>query len=330
MPVTEKPLKSNSFPGHDLIILVQDIQLLLICVNFKDRIFLLISSHMRWITREKPKIDRIACPWLIRRFIDREAEFIYVPFLDVKRKAEELNAIPFDIPEVEFTHYNDKCTFDYFVEKYRIDDPAIHTMAVIVRGADTDRHDFAAQSSGLWAISSGLAHLCQSDYDLLEKGMLIYDALYHWAKYHQHEKHTTNPAEHLLIEVFEKYLRQTVPTAKGNTPGKKIPAWAKELKEIIQDQIDTSITLKQLSKNLDINPAYLSREFSKYFDDLSFGEYIRKLRIEKAIEYLNTSGYSLTKIAYLTGFSDQSHFTRIFKKHTGQNPSAYRKKLRLK
>jgi YesN/AraC family two-component response regulator len=94
--------------------------------------------------------------------------------------------------------------------------------------------------------------------------------------------------------------------------------------------VDTNITLKQLSKGLDIHPAYLSREFSKYFEDLSFGEYLRKLRIEKAIEYLNSSGYSLTKIAYLTGFSDQSHFTRIFKRHTGQNPSSYRKKLRKK
>jgi len=152
--------------------------------------------------------------------------------------------------------------------------------------------------------------------------------LYNWAKYHQHEKHTQNPTEHLLIEVFEKYLRRVV--GKEKKSSKKIPAWAKELKEIIQDQIDTSVTLKQLSKNLDINPAYLSREFSKYFDDLSFGEYIRKLRIEKAVEYLHTSEYSLTKIAYLTGFSDQSHFTRIFKKHTGQNPSAYRKNLRIK
>src|SRR5215470_18796636 len=283
---------------------------------------------MRWITRERPKIDRIACPWLIKRFIDAEAEFFYVPFIDVKKKAEELNAIPFDIPDVEFTHYNDKCTFDYFVHKYNIADPAIQTIAVIVRGADTDRHDLAPQSSGLWAISSGLAHASDNDQELLERGMMIYDALYHWAKYHQHEKHTQNPTEHLLIEVFEKYLRQVV--GKEKKSSKRIPAWAKELKEIIQDQIDTSVTLKQLSKDLDINPAYLSREFSKYFDDLSFGDYIRKLRIEKAIEYLNTSNYSLTKIAYLTGFSDQSHFTRIFKKHTGQNPSAYRKKLHKK
>ena len=277
---------------------------------------------MKWITREHPKIDRIACPWLIKRFIDPEAEIIYVPFDRVKSQAKKLKAIPFDIPEVEYTHYNDKCTFDYFLQKHELKDHVLKTIAVIVRGADTDRHDLAPQSSGLWAISAGLAHNSKTDEELLEKGMIIYDALYNWAKFHRTEKHTQNPFEHLLMEILEKHLKQ-----KGV---KKIPLWATELKEIIQDQVDTSITLKQLSKDLDINAAYLSREFSKYFNDLSFGEYIRKLRIEKAIEYLNTSNYSLTKIAYLTGFSDQSHFTRIFKKHTGQNPSVYRKKLRKK
>jgi YesN/AraC family two-component response regulator len=101
----------------------------------------------------------------------------------------------------------------------------------------------------------------------------------------------------------------------------------KELKEIIQDQIDTNISLADICKSLDIHPSYLSRSFSKHFDNLSFGEYIRKLRIEKAINLINTGSYSLTEIAYLTGFSDQSHFTRIFKQHTGQNPSAYKKIL---
>lgn len=277
---------------------------------------------MKWITRERPKIDRIACPWLIRRFIDKDAEFIYAPFMDVIPKSEELNAIPFDIPGVEYTHYEDKCTFDFILKKHDLTDPALHTLAVIVRGADTDRHDLAPQSSGLWAMSAGLSHNITSDLEMLEKGMVIYDALYSWAKYHQKEKHTQNPTEQLLIEVFEKHLKK-----KGSA---KTPAWAKELKEIIQDQIDTNITLKELSKDLDINAAYLSREFSKHFDNLSFGEYIRKLRIEKAIEYLKASDYSLTKIAYLTGFSDQSHFSRIFKKHTGQNPLAYRKNLRKK
>ncbi|MEP6514058.1 MAG: helix-turn-helix domain-containing protein, partial [Parafilimonas sp.] len=160
-------------------------------------------------------------------------------------------------------------------------------------------------------------------YALLEKGMMLYDALYSWAKYLQKEKHTQQPFEHLLVEVFNKYLKNK----KGT---RKIPAWAHELKEIIQDQIDTSLSLKEISKGLEINPSYLSREFSKYFDDLSFGEYIRKQRIEKAIQLMQSSNYSLTEIAYLTGFSDQSHFTRIFKKHIKQNPSAYRKKLQKK
>ena len=277
---------------------------------------------MKWITRERPKIDRIACPWLISRFIDKDAEIIYVPFEELKTTAKKINAIPFDVPDVEYSHYNDECTFDYFLKKHKLTDPALQTLAIIVRGADTDRHDLAAQSSGLWAISAGLAHNTLTDHEMLEKGMLVYDALYSWAKYHKNEKHTQHPTEKLLIDVFEKFIKQK--------NAKKIPGWAKELKELIQDQIDTNITLKQLSQDLDINPAYLSREFSKYFNQLSFGDYIRKLRIEKAIEYLNNSTYSLTRIAYLTGFSDQSHFTRIFKKHTGLNPSAYRKTLKKK
>jgi len=152
---------------------------------------------------------------------------------------------------------------------------------------------------------------------------MIYDALYSWASYLKDEKHTQQPFENLLVDVFNRYL-------KTKKDFKKIPAWAKELREMIQDQVDTNLTLKELSKNLDINPSYLSREFSKYFNDLSFGEYIRQLRIEKARELMQSSRYSLTEIAYLTGFSDQSHFTRIFKKHTGSNPSAYRKKIKSK
>lgn len=279
---------------------------------------------MKWITRERPKIDRIACPWLIKQFIDKDAEFIYVPFDEVLSKAKDLDAIPFDVPGVKFTHDGELCTFDALIKEYKINDEAVHTMAVIVRGADTDRHDLAAQASGLWAISAGLAYNFKNDQELLSKGMLIYDALYSWAKYLQKEKHTQQPFENLLLNVLNKFLK--------NKPGskKKAPAWAKELKEIIQDHIDASLSLKELSKGLDINPSYLSREFSRYFDDLSFGEYIRKQRIEKAIALMQTPTHSLTEIAYLTGFSDQSHFTRIFKKHTGENPSDYRKKLQKK
>ena len=278
---------------------------------------------MKWITRERPKIDRIACPWLIKRFVDKDAEFIYVPFKDVLETSKKINAIPFDIPAVEFTHYGDKSTFDYIIKKYKIKDPAILIMAAIVRGADTDRHDIAGEAAGLWAISAGLAYNIIDDQQLLQTGMIIYDGLYSWAKHLHGQKHTQAPFENLLLDVYNKFLKT------NHAQKKKIPNWAKELKELIQDQIDTNFTfdLKEISSSLKVHPSYLSREFSKYFDDLSFGDYIRKLRIDKAIDLIKTSQYSLTEIAYLTGFSDQSHFTRIFKKHTGKNPSVFKKNL---
>ncbi|WP_210488178.1 chromate resistance protein ChrB domain-containing protein [Rufibacter aurantiacus] len=278
---------------------------------------------MKWITRERPKIDRLACPWLIRRFLDASAEILYVPEAQVLDKAKELDAIPFDIPGVEYSHYEDRCTFDYFLEKYRLTEPALQTMALIVRGADTDDHSLAAQSAGLWAISHGMSFNISDDHELLEKAMVLYDGLYSWAKHLQKQKHTTEPTEQLFLQVYHKYLQEK----KENQ--QKVPAWALHLKEIIQDQIDTNLALnlKEISEALDVHPAYVSRVFSKYFDNLSFGEYIRKLRIEKALSLLHTSGYSLAEVAYLTGFSDQSHFTRIFRQHMGQSPSEYRKNL---
>jgi YesN/AraC family two-component response regulator len=218
---------------------------------------------------------------------------------------------------VEYSHYEDKCTFDYILKKHDLKDPALQTLAVIVRGADTDRHDIASQSSGLWAISAGLAYNTADDYDLLNKGMMLYDALYSWAKHLQKEKHTQNPVDSIFLDVYNKYLRKK--------SQKKTPPWVQELKQIIQDQIDSNITLGEISKSLEINPSYLSREFSKHFDSLSFGDYIRKSRIEKAIKLIEQNELSLTEIAYLTGFSDQSHFTRIFKQHVGTSPSTYRK-----
>ncbi|HKH62003.1 MAG TPA: chromate resistance protein ChrB domain-containing protein [Flavitalea sp.] len=275
---------------------------------------------MKWITRERPKIDRIACPWLLKNFVDKDAEFIYVEANKVKEQAQALGAIPFDIPDVEYSHHQDKCTFDYIIEKHKLQDPALRTMAVIVRGADTDRHDIASQASGLWAISAGLAYNTKDDYELLQKGMMIYDGLYSWAKHLQNEKHTQNPVDHFFISVYDKFIKQK--SAQRKTPG-----WVKELKQIIQDQIDSSLTLTEISKGLNINPSYLSREFSKHFNNLSFGEYIRKLRIEKAMNLMMENKYSLTEIAYLTGFSDQSHFTRIFRQHTGKSPLHYKKSL---
>jgi len=277
---------------------------------------------MKWITREKPKIDRIACPWLIKRFIDPDAEIIYVPADQVITKAAELNAVPFDLPGVEYTHYEDQCTFDYFIRRHQLKDAALDRVAAIVRGADTDRHDFAPQAAGLSAIFMGLSKNIPDDHELLDLGMWIYDGLYTWAKYLYKQKHTKEaPVEQMLLEVYNKYLKQ------GSA--KKAPEWTKELREMIQDQIDTNmhLSLQQVSQNLEIYPSYLSREFSKYFENLSFGDYIRKLRIEKAISLLETTAYPLTEIAYLTGFSDQSHFNRIFKKQAGVTASEYRKNL---
>lgn len=276
---------------------------------------------MKWITRERPKIDRIACPWLIKKFVDVDAEFLYVPFNEVLDKTKELNAVPFDIPDVEFTHYNEECTFDYIIKKYQITDPAVLIMSKIVRGADTDRYDLAKESAGLWAISAGLAHNIPNDAELLKTGMMLYDALYSWATHLYQQNHLQNsPFESLLHEVYTKFL-------KDKKSSKKTPSWVKDLKEMIQDQIDAQFTfdLKKISSDLELNPSYLSREFSKYFEDLNFGDYVRKLRIEKAINLIQNSTYTLTEIAYMTGFSDQSHFTRIFKLHTGKNPSAYKK-----
>lgn len=277
---------------------------------------------MNWITRERPKIDRIASPWLIKNFIDKNAQFFFAPSENVLEKADELKAIPFDIPDVEYTHYGAKATFDYILKKHDLNDPALHKMAVIVRGADTDRHDLAPEVAGLWAISAGLAHNIKDDYKLLEIGNLLYDALYSWAKNLADTKHLENsPFEKDLHEVYLKFIK-----TKKST---KNPKWVKELKQMIQDHIDSQFTidLRKISNDLELNSSYLSREFSKHFDAMNFGEYIRIKRIEKAITLFENKEYTLTEIAYFTGFSDQSHFSRIFKQVTGYNPSYYRKNM---
>jgi hypothetical protein len=145
---------------------------------------------MKWITRERPKIDRIACPWLIINFVDPGAEFIYVPKEEVFEKAIALNAIPYDIPGAEYTHEDDRCTFDYIIKKHHLTDQALLQLAEIVRGADTERFDLAPQAAGLWAISAGLSYNFPDDHEMLAFGMKVYDALYSWAKYAQEERHT--------------------------------------------------------------------------------------------------------------------------------------------
>lgn len=148
---------------------------------------------MKWITRQRPKIDRIACPWLIKNFVDKQAEFIYVPKEEVFEKARDLHAIPYDIPGAEYSHYGEECTFDFILRKHDLEDEAIKLIATIVRGADTHKFDLADQAAGLWAISAGLSYNYQDDHEQLDIGMKIYDALYSWAKYVQDEKHNWKP-----------------------------------------------------------------------------------------------------------------------------------------
>jgi rhodanese-related sulfurtransferase len=153
------------------------------------------GAATRWVTRERPKIDRIACPWLIRRFIDAAAEFLYVPTPQVKEIALEREAVPYDIPDVAFSHEGERCSFDAFLRHYRLEsDPALAELAVIVRGADTNRMQLAPQAAGLAAFSLGLSILHKDDHEMLEHGMVMYDALYAWCREGKSEVHTWNPA----------------------------------------------------------------------------------------------------------------------------------------
>jgi hypothetical protein len=142
---------------------------------------------MKWVTRERPKIDRIACPWLIERFIDKAPEFLFAPPQDVLRVAENTGAIPYDIPGVELSHVGDYCSFDAFLSKYRLTDSALAKLAVIVRGADTSRLDLAPEAPGLFAISLGLSRNFEDDHEMLRHGMVVYEALYAWCKNCQDE-----------------------------------------------------------------------------------------------------------------------------------------------
>ncbi|MGE5339574.1 MAG: chromate resistance protein ChrB domain-containing protein [Gemmatimonadota bacterium] len=135
---------------------------------------------MKWVTRERPKIDRIACPWLVARFIDPTAEFLYVPAGEVIDVARQTGAIPYDVPGVELGHVEELCSFDAFLRKYDLRQPGLARLAAIVRGADTSRFDLTPQSAGLYAISLGLSRNFADDHEMLRQGMVMYDALYAW------------------------------------------------------------------------------------------------------------------------------------------------------
>ena len=148
----------------------------------------------RWITRERPKIDRIACPWLVLRFIDAQAQFLYVPAARVFSEAQRLDAIAYDMPGAPIAHAGELCSFDSLKQAFGLRDPGLSTLASIVRGADTGRPDLAAQSAGLLAVSLGLSRLHEDDHAMLAAALPVYDALYAWCKWQQGETHGWNPA----------------------------------------------------------------------------------------------------------------------------------------
>ncbi len=144
-----------------------------------------------WVTRQRPKVDRIACPWLIRRFIDKDAQFLFVPPSEVLAVAEKFDAIPFDIPDVFWSHRQDLCTFDIMVEEFDLNIKPIKRLAKIVRGADTNRHDIAPQAAGLLAASLGLSRMYKDDLAQLDAGMMLYDFFFRWSRDASDEEHDT-------------------------------------------------------------------------------------------------------------------------------------------
>ncbi len=148
-----------------------------------------------WVTRHRPKIDRIACPWLIRRFVDRRARFLFVAPDEIQGVAEHFGATPFDVEGTDWSHRGDNCTFDTMLDDFKLRSEPLDRMATIIRAADTNRHDLAPEAAGLLALSVGLSRQYRDDQQQLQAGMHIYDALYRWARDGSGETHDW-PAGH--------------------------------------------------------------------------------------------------------------------------------------
>ena len=148
---------------------------------------------MKWVTRARPKVDRVACPWLIKKFVDSDAEFLYVPTDQVMEVAKREGAIPFDVSGVELAHNGPECSFDAIIKKYKLNDPALQRLTEIVRGADTDAKDLTPESRGLEAIAEGFRLVYQNDHELLARESSVYDALYAYCQ--QMEQNTSGPQE---------------------------------------------------------------------------------------------------------------------------------------
>ena len=137
---------------------------------------------MKWVTREKARVDRIACPWLITRFVDKEPTFLFVPARDVAAVAKQEDAIPYDVPDVELGHHGDQCSFDAFLDKYKLKDPALLELALIVRGADTEARGLTPESAGLYAVATGFQAMARDDFDNMKQQFPVYDALYDYCR----------------------------------------------------------------------------------------------------------------------------------------------------
>jgi hypothetical protein len=137
---------------------------------------------MKWVTRAKARVDRIACPWLIHRFVDQEAEFLFVPDAEVMATAAREGATPYDVPGVELGHHGERCSFDAFIDKYGLTDPALRVLALIVRGADTDARDITKEAWGLYAVASGFREISRDDFENMERQFPVYDALYAYCR----------------------------------------------------------------------------------------------------------------------------------------------------
>ncbi|WP_341835823.1 chromate resistance protein ChrB domain-containing protein [Chitinophaga pollutisoli] len=280
---------------------------------------------MKWVTCEHPTLDRIACIWLIRKFIDPEADITYLPEPRVIFFARAEKATPFGIKGTDyFTYGEHQCLFDIFLRRHPLPDPALPVMSPVIRCLTPIRNEPCPQAAGFRAIAEGLALNFPPGDALTGQGIIYYDALYSWAR--QLPGITKPPAysEHALMEVFHRFLTQRYAERKPK------PEWMQELSALVQDQIDTNIciSLPGLARKLDANPYYLNNEFSNDLEDMSFGEYIRKKRMEKAVDLMEQEKYSLTEIAYMTGFSDLGHFSRLFNYHYGKTPTGHLKTIR--
>lgn len=280
---------------------------------------------MKWVTRLHPKMDRIACIWLIRRLIDPEAEIVFVPEHRIHPEAKHQNAIPFDEGGTDyFTYGEHQCLFDIFLRRHRLPDPALAVMSPIIRSISLGRNDPSPQAAGFRALAEGLALNIPPGDELTNQGIIFYDALYSWARQIPGLHQPPEYSEQTLMEVFHRFVTQ-----KYSDRVRK-PLWVQEIGAIVQDQIDTNLNLSldDLARKMDANPHYLTNEFTRDFEDMTFGEFIRKKRIEKALELMEEEKYSLIEIAYMTGFSDQTHFGRIFSRHFGKTPTGHLKTIR--